>query len=250
VVLVHGLADRGESWAPMMRQLRRAGFHVYAPDLLGYGRSPKPGNSDYSIATQEQFVADFIQSLGLQKTDVAGWSMGGWIALKLALDHPEMVDRVAVYDSVGIYFAGAEADAAAFHPQTTDDVQHLFALMEPNAKPLPQFIAKDALRHLHANETVIDKSVASMMTGKDALDFKLPKLTEPLLIVWGSADQLTPLSVGNAMHAMVPASEMDIVTGCGHLAPKTCTRPVAQATAEFFKANPAPAGGSKTLAKR
>ena len=77
LVLVHGLGDRAESWAPLMERLKKAGFHVYAPDLLGYGRSPKPTSSDYSISTQEQFVADFIQSLGLQKTDVGGWSMGG-----------------------------------------------------------------------------------------------------------------------------------------------------------------------------
>ena len=90
IVLVHGLADRDESWAPMLKRLKRAGFHVYAPDLLGYGRSPKPADSDYSMETQEKFVYDFIQSLGLQKTNIGGWSMGGWITLKLALDHPEV----------------------------------------------------------------------------------------------------------------------------------------------------------------
>ena len=40
-VLVHGLGDRAESWAPMLERLKKAGFHVYAPDLLGYGRSPR-----------------------------------------------------------------------------------------------------------------------------------------------------------------------------------------------------------------
>src|SRR6202789_1743749 len=53
LVLVHGLADRDESWAPMLERLKRAGFHVYAPDLLGYGRSPKPDNGDYSISGEE-----------------------------------------------------------------------------------------------------------------------------------------------------------------------------------------------------
>jgi pimeloyl-ACP methyl ester carboxylesterase len=77
LVLVHGLADRDESWAPMLERLKRAGFHVYAPDLLGYGRSPKPADSDYSIATQEKFVEDFIAALGLQRPNIGGWSMGG-----------------------------------------------------------------------------------------------------------------------------------------------------------------------------
>ena len=89
LVLVHGLADRDESWAPMLKRLKAAGFHVYAPDLLGAGRSPAPPDSDYSIATQEQMVVDFIQALGLQKPDVGGWSSGGWVVLKLAMDHPD-----------------------------------------------------------------------------------------------------------------------------------------------------------------
>jgi len=247
LVLVHGLADRGESWAPMMKRLKRAGFHVYAPDLLGYGRSPKPGDSDYSIGTQEQFVADFIQAIGLQKPDVGGWSMGGWIALKLALDHPDMVDRVVVYDAAGIKFDGAADRSTIFHPATPDDVNKLQAMMEPEAKPLPAFVGKDALRVLQADGPVTDKSMAAMQTGKDALDARLPGLTEPLLIVWGSLDRLIPLSAGQTMHSLVPNSELDVAEGCGHLGPKTCSGREAAATADFLKANPAPVGLVRTL---
>jgi pimeloyl-ACP methyl ester carboxylesterase len=48
IVLVHGLGDRSEAWAAMIPKLRNQGFHVYALDLLGYGRSPKPADADYS----------------------------------------------------------------------------------------------------------------------------------------------------------------------------------------------------------
>src|SRR5579875_2988659 len=102
LVLIHGLGDRDESWAPMLRRLKRAGFHVYAPDLLGYGRSPKPADGDYSIAGDTKFVYDFIQALGLQKTDLGGWSLGGWVVLNLAHEHPELLDRVVVFDSAGM----------------------------------------------------------------------------------------------------------------------------------------------------
>jgi len=116
LVLVHGLADRDESWAPMIERLKRAGFHVYAPDLLGYGRSPKPADSDYSIATQAKFVADFIAALGLQRPEIGGWSMGGWVVLKLAAEHPELVDRVVVYDAAGLTYDPGRA-VQLFHPQ-------------------------------------------------------------------------------------------------------------------------------------
>ena len=248
LVLVHGLADRDESWAPMLERLKKAGFHVYAPDLLGYGRSPKPSDSDYSISTREQFVADFIQSIGLQKTDVGGWSMGGWIALKLAIDHPDIVDRVVVYDSAGIRHQ-LVGGAQIFHPTDGASLQRLADLLEPHAKPMPEFVRRDALRTMGKGQWVVDRSMASMETGKDLLDGTLRGMTEPLLIVWGSDDGLLPLSVGQQMHTLDPRSELDVVEGCGHLAPKTCPARVAAATVAFLKANPAPAGGMQVLTK-
>jgi pimeloyl-ACP methyl ester carboxylesterase len=251
LVLVHSLGDRAESWAPMLERMKKAGFHVYAPDLLGYGRSPMPADSDYSISTQEQFVVDFVRSLGLQKTDIGGWSMGGWIVMKLALDHPEMVDRVVIYDAAGVTFEHATDRASGFHPTDGAGVQRLFSQLEPHAKPLPGFVLRDVMRHAPEHQWVIDRGVQSMLTRKDALDGKLGGLTQPMLIVWGSDDLLIPVAVAQKIHAMVPQSELDIVDGCGHLAPKTCPARVATATADFLKSNPAPSGGLRTLfAKR
>lgn len=248
LVLVHGLADRDESWAPMLERLKRSGFHVYAPDLLGYGRSPKPSDSDYSISTQEQFVADFIQSIGLQKPDVGGWSMGGWIVLKLALDHPEMVDRVVIYDSAGIRHQ-VVGGPQIFHPTNGAELQQLADLLEPHARPMPEFVLRDALRQIGEGQWVVDRSMASMQTGNDLLDTRLGGLTEPLLIVWGGDDALLPLAIGQQMHALDPRSELDILAGCGHLAPKTCPDRTAAVTVDFLKENPAPSGGTYTLSR-
>jgi pimeloyl-ACP methyl ester carboxylesterase len=245
LVLVHGLGDRDEAWAPMLKRLKRAGFHVYAPDLLGYGRSPRPENGDYSITGQSKFVYDFIQALGLQRTDIGGWSMGGWISLRLALDHPELIDRVVVYDSAGMRFQLNEP-RKLFEPQTTDDVQRLFSVMEPDAKPMPMYVRRDLLRAIQGYQWTIDKNLASMNEG-DLLEPRLPSITEPLLIVWGADDQLIPLSVGEQMHKLVANSELDILPGCGHLAPNRCDRRSAQATADFLKANPVPTGTVRTL---
>jgi pimeloyl-ACP methyl ester carboxylesterase len=246
LVLIHGLADRDESWASMLKRLKRAGFHVYAPDLLGAGRSPRPANSDYSIATQEQFVADFIQSIGLQKPDVGGWSMGGWVVMKLAIDHPDMVNRVVVYDGAGLRHQ-VGGGAAVFNVQTPEDVQKLADMLEPHAKPMPEFVRRDALRTLQSNAWITSKAMQSMQGGADLLDDKLGGLKNPVLFVWGGDDRLLPLSIGQEMHAKVPQSELDVVEGCGHLAPKTCPGRVAQATADFLKANPAPQGQTRTL---
>jgi pimeloyl-ACP methyl ester carboxylesterase len=245
LVLVHGLGDRDEAWAPMLKRLKRAGFHVYAPDLLGYGRSPKPPDGDYSMGGEEKFVYDFIQALGLQKTDLGGWSMGGWIALKFALDHPDLVDRVVVYDSAGMRF-DLNQPRKLFEPQSTDDVQRLFSMMEPDAGPIPMYVRRDLLRAIQGYQWTIDRNLSAMQES-DLLDLRLPSLSEPLLIVWGADDHLIPLSVGEQMHQLVPKSELDILAGCGHLAPNRCSARAASATADFLKADPAPSGTVRTL---
>ena len=61
-----------------------------------------------------------------------------------------------------------------------------------------------------------------MLTGRDVTDKLLPELKMPVLIVWGKQDQITPLSVGEKMHNLVPQSELDVIPGCGHLAPGQC----------------------------
>jgi pimeloyl-ACP methyl ester carboxylesterase len=245
IVLIHGLGDRDEAWAPMLKRLKRAGFHVYAPDLLGYGRSPRPQDGDYSISGQSKFGYDFIQSLGLQRTNVGGWSMGGWIALKLALDHPELIDRVVVYDSAGMRF-DLKDPKKLFEPQTTDDVQRLFSAMEPDSQPLPMYIRRDLLRAIQGYQWTIDKNLSSF-NESDLLEPRLPSMTEPLLIVWGADDGLIPLAIGQQMHQLVPGSELDILAGCGHLAPNRCSARSAAATADFLRANPAPSGSVRTL---
>ncbi len=247
LVLVHGLGDRGESWAPMLKRLKRAGFHVYAPDLLGYGRSPKPTDGDYSMGGEAKFVFDFIQALGLQKTHVGGWSMGGWVALELAHTYPSVVDRVVLFDAAGLKFKPTYP-LTLFDLKDPEGAQQLWSLMEPGAKPLPKNVREDLVRHLGDEQEVVDKNMKAMTTSTTFVDAYLPTLPQPLLIVWGSLDKLTPLELGQQMHALDPHSELDIVEGCGHLAPELCAARVAPAVADFLKSNPAPEGGVRTLA--
>ena len=171
LLLVHGLGARGEDWAAMIPALAAKGFHVYAPDLLGYGRSPKP-DVTYSISMQEMAVVQFMQAVHLARADVGGWSMGGWISLKLALDHPELVDRLIVYDSAGIYFP-ATFGPELFTPKDTAGVRKLMTTLTPKPAHIPDFAAKAIVRKLQANAWVLERSMAAMMSGHDLLDFRL-----------------------------------------------------------------------------
>lgn len=245
LLLVHGLGARGEDWREVIPALAAKGFHVYVPDLLGYGRSPKP-DITYSITMEETAVAQFMQAVHLTRADVGGWSMGGWVSMKLALDHPELVDRLVVYDSAGIYFP-ATFGPELFVPVDTAGVQHLMTVLSPVRHDMPGFLTRAVLRRFAQNGWVINRSMASMTNGRDLLDFRLHEIRQPTLIVWGSQDDLIPVSAGRKMHELIPNSTLNVVEGCGHLAPLECPRPVLDSTVDFLRAEPPMQGGEKTF---
>jgi pimeloyl-ACP methyl ester carboxylesterase len=246
LVLVHGLGARGEDWSKMIPAMAAHGFHVYVPDLPGYGRSSKPTNANYSISMEEAAVVSFMQAMHVARADVGGWSMGGWVAMKLALDHPEMVDRLVVYDSAGVYFP-ATFGPELFVPTDAPGVARLLKMLSPHPQTMPDFVVRDVVRKLGHNGWVISRSMSAMTSGRDLLDFRLHDIRLPTLVVWGSADVLIPLSAGKSIHEGIPNSVLNVMEGCGHLAPLECWRPVAEATDAFLKAQPPMQGGEKTF---
>ena len=238
LLLVHGLGSRGEDWANLIPQLIAGGNRVYAIDLLGYGMSEQPRDRNYSIAEQAIMVKDFLDSQHLRQVDLAGWSMGGWIAMRVALDHPERVRRLVLLDSAGLRFK-LGFDPALFQPTSPNDIAELQDLLIPHPKRLPRFVAMAMLRRGGETGWVVQRSVQSMMTGQDLLDGKLAALTMPVLIGWGDKDKLIPLSVGYELHAQILQSVLDVYEGCGHLAPGQCIDQVGPSMVDFLKSQPA-----------
>jgi pimeloyl-ACP methyl ester carboxylesterase len=236
LLLVHGLGASGQEWAAMMPGLAAKGFHVYAPDLPGYGRSSRP-DVDYSISFEEQTTVDFMRSVHLTRADIGGWSMGGWISMKLALDHPELVDRLVVYDSAGVYFPASE-DVDIFTPTDVAGVHRLLTMLSPRTLTMPDFVAKAVVRRNQEIAWVIHRNMVAMMSGQDLLDFRLHKIRRPTLVMWGSRDDLIPLAVGERIHDTIPGSSLAVVEGCGHLMPAECPKPAIEATVEFLRSEP------------
>jgi pimeloyl-ACP methyl ester carboxylesterase len=236
IVLIHGLGARAEDWSALIPSLAAHGFHVYALDLLGYGRSSRP-DVDYSIDLQVRTVTAFMQAVHLPRADVAGWSMGGWVALKLAAEDPARVNRLVLYDSAGLYFPPS-FDPALFTPSNSAGLEQLMAMLSPHPARLPRFVQRAALRKLQANAWIIQRSLASMTSGHDLLDFRLHRITAPTLIAWGKQDTLIPVTSAQVMHRDIPGSSLLLIDGCGHLAPAECTRPILRGTLRFLLADP------------
>jgi pimeloyl-ACP methyl ester carboxylesterase len=234
VVLVHGLGGHAEEWLNLSAYLVKAGYRVYIPDLPGYGRSEKPVDFSYSVHDEAEVVAGFLDALGLKQVDLGGWSMGGGIVQHVAFRHPERVRRLMLFASVGIKQAPT-FDVRLFTPTTPAELSQLDALLMPNPPPVPGFVARDLLRISKERAWVIHRALDSMRTGQDATDSILPQLKMPVLIVWGDADRIIPLSQGEMMHRLVPQSELDVIPGCGHLAPVQCSAQIGPKVVEFVK---------------
>jgi pimeloyl-ACP methyl ester carboxylesterase len=236
LVLVHGLGAMAESWTEAMIALARHGYQVYAIDLPGFGRSDRP-DVDYSITFQAETLKQFFESQNLARADLGGWSMGGWVALKFTLDHPERVRRVFLVDSAGLTFTPS-FDTALFRPTTVDQAQQLLGLLMPQAARIPRFVARDLVRQMRPTGWVVERATNSMMAGSDLLDGKLPAIRIPALIVWGKQDALIPLSCGEEMHRQMPQSQLSIFDGCGHMIPAECCGRLVMETVHFLEADP------------
>jgi pimeloyl-ACP methyl ester carboxylesterase len=221
VVLVHGLGGRSEDWQNLAPYLTQAGYRVFLPDLPGYGQSQKPENFSYSVADEEAVVVGFFDALGLKQVDLGGWSMGGWIVQRVAAEHPERVKKLVLFDSAGIGVK-PDWDTRLFTPTTASELGQLDELLMPHPPRVPGFVANDILRISKQNAWVIHRAIASMLLGRDATDQLLPQLKMPVLIVWGELDHITPLSEGAAIHNLIPQSQLEVISGCGHLAPRQC----------------------------
>ncbi len=241
IVLIHGLGARASDWSAIIPALATAGYHVYALDLLGYGHSAQPRDGDFSLSGEEAVTVAFMSALHVQQADVAGWSMGGWIAMKLALDHPDQVRRLLLFDSAGLYMA-VHFPLSLFNPSTPAELDALIDIIEPEHHiiHIPNFAVKGLLHDKQRTAWIVNASLASMLDGHEILDFRAHNLQMPVLLVWGTEDKLTPLSTAAHLHELVPQSVLVELAGCGHLAAAECAHQAIPATINFLNAEPPP----------
>ncbi len=234
VVLVHGLGGRAEDWLNLAPWLARAGYRVYMPDLLGYGRSARPRDFSYSVTDEAGVVIGFLDALGLKQVDLGGWSMGGWIAQILAAKHPERVKRLMLFDAAGIDDK-PDWNTGLFTPATAGQLDQLEALLMPHPHVIPGFIARDVLRVSKQNAWVVRRALNDMLTGREATDSLLPGLKMPVLIEWGAVDRIVPLDQAETIHRLIPQSELDVAQECGHLSPEQCTKQMGPQVTRFLQ---------------
>jgi pimeloyl-ACP methyl ester carboxylesterase len=234
IVLVHGLGSRAEDWRNLAPYLVGAGFRVYLPDLPGYGRSEKPANFSYSVHDEATVVVGFLDALGLKQVDLAGWSMGGWIAELVAARHPERVNRLILFDAAGLYVI-PDWNTDLFMPSSAAQLGQLDDLLMPHPPQIPSYVARDILRLSHQHAWVMRRAIDTMLTAEDVTDKLLPELKMPVLIEWGELDRITPATEGRTIHQLIPQSQLNVIAGCGHLAPLECAGQIGPQVVAFVQ---------------
>jgi pimeloyl-ACP methyl ester carboxylesterase len=146
-------------------------------------------------------------------------------------------------DSAGLKFE-TKRSPEVLMPQTISQLEQLEALLMAHPPYIPSFLQRDLLRAMERNRSVVRRTLESLLTQEGDLTGCLERLRMPVLLVWGARDELIPPEVGLRMHEAIPQSVLELYSGCGHLAPATCSGRIVPRVLKFLHSEPPMAGGT------
>ena len=238
LLLLHGFGADKDNWTRVAHYLTPR-FHVYAIDLPGYGESTKPSPEQSRIADQVSYVSQIAAALGLDRFDLGGNSMGGWIAGAYAAAHPEQVGSLWLLapagvstaqdsDLVKIVKSGGHVPLIARTPAEYGELLDFVFVHRPF---VPHAVITVLAQHANENYDFNQKVFARLV--KDApLEPQVKNLSTPALIVWGDHDRALHYSGAEVLHRLMPNSQVIIMPDMGHL---PMLEAPAQSAADYIK---------------
>jgi pimeloyl-ACP methyl ester carboxylesterase len=256
VVLIHGLGSAKSSFLDLAAAMAAAGRRVHAVDLPGFGSSSKPLRADYGARWLAGQLLAWMDAAGIERAHVVGNSMGGRVALELALREPGRVGGVV-----------ALAPAVAFVHRT---LQPVVWALRPELGVLPHRLRRSVvaaqLRAMFFDPGALDPAVADVVVDEflrvygspaarvgffkaarqlyldepfGAAGFypRLAGLAVPALFVWGSHDALIPPGFARHVREWLPAAQQVVLQDCGHVPQVERPREVAGLVHRFLHAD-------------
>jgi len=226
LVLLHGVGGHAEAYARNLAAHGRL-FDTWSIDMIGHGWSDKPDHP-YEIAHYVDHLLRFMDAQGWERAHVSGESLGGWVAARLAADHPDRVERV-VLNTAG----GSRAEPAvmarikALSTRAAEDPSWDFIearvawLMKDPADATPDLVA---CRQAIYSQPGFARAMANAMVLQDmevrTRNLILPqdyaRIEAPTLVLWTSDDPTADVTEGRRIAEMIPGSTFVVMDDCGH----------------------------------
>ena len=265
LVLLHGAGDNALDWRWVMLALA-ATHRVYAPDLPGSPDSARPA-VDYSPSFFERFVAAFVDALDIGRATFVGNSLGGLIALRLALSEPARVTSLVLVDSAGL---GREVNPAFTSVNVPGIAEAAMPFWRTPAGAYQRALGRTVLLFAHppgsvAREWLVEQCRLALLSGyleahvsvlralvsplgqREVLVDRLPSLKTPTLVVWGARDRVFRQSQAREAVAHLSGGSLVLIPDCGHMPHVECPDRFMAALGEFPRRTGAPliGGGLK-----
>ncbi len=220
VILLHGWLGSWSYWLQTMETLK-SGYRCYALDFWGFGESGKRRTS-YQIEDFVNLVDQFMERLGIEDAPIVGHSMGGTVAISLALKKPRRVQRVIV---VGAPIAGNSLNIflrLAGKPWIASIVWQMPAALKLGIRVFSPFVAKDwpqwykmITRDIsHATLPSFFSSINSLH--KTDLRGTLPAITRPVMGIYGVGDNVVAPNQADIIRKSAPLSKVQMMAGSRH----------------------------------
>lgn len=228
LVLIHGFGASTVSWSFVFRALAER-HRVIAVDLKGFGLSGAPRDRRYSLQAHTAVIAHLLDHLGVQEAAVCGNSLGGSVALKLALDRPDLVSRLILIAAAVDVGSREQTLLRVFRrPGVGESIASVMLAsswfvrreMMRIYRVCARTITDERVRLYHRSLATAGTHYAALSTLRQwhvsDLDDQLTHVRQPALVLWGAGDRVVPVETARALAAKLRCAELVILEGCGH----------------------------------
>ncbi len=213
LILIHGAGGDHLSWPTQLRRL--SGYRVYVPDLPGHGKSK--GRGLQRISDYGEVVLEWMRKLELPKVILGGHSMGGAIALWIAINHPELLRGMILMSTgailpVNLSLIEELATQVGF-PTAVDKIMgwSFSSRIEP---ALVENVKKQMLK-LRPSVLAGDFRACDLVDQSG----QLGQVQVPTKIMVGDEDKMTPIRFSEDLTKGIKSAELEVIRGAGHMLP-------------------------------
>ncbi|MCL6625357.1 alpha/beta fold hydrolase [Alicyclobacillus shizuokensis] len=226
LVMIHGSGPGVSAWANWGRVIPFFGnhFRVYAPDIVGFGKTQRPVGISYGMDVWVRHIYDFVRAVTSEPVHLIGNSMGGALTLRLATEHPELCRRLVLMGSVGVPFEMTEGLRAVWGYRARDlqEMERLLDIFTYNKEYLTPGLAEMRYQDsLHpeartAYERMFGEPLEERLRDMVTPDDDIRKIENATLIIHGREDEVIPLENAYRLFTLLPRAELHVFGQCGH----------------------------------